>query len=157
MAASKPASPSANQSTAKPASRSPRSTNPAIASSSSTRSARIHQSVARAFHAGVSGLEKAALPLKGVGHFDEDLMIRWHEAPQVGELAIVPVADEHHRLPVDLVREQHRPVERAVVCRRRLQVQSGIPIGRLILPDDAYKAARGERVVGADALDARRK
>jgi DNA-binding winged helix-turn-helix (wHTH) protein/TolB-like protein len=49
------------------------------------------------------GVSVLQLPLEGVRHLREELPARSFERVRVGELAVVAVPDEQHRLPVDLV------------------------------------------------------
>src|SRR6185503_15723474 len=52
------------------------------------------------------------LPLERVGQLDEELPIESFEDALVGELTIIAIADEHDRLPIELIGKQRRTVER---------------------------------------------
>ena len=54
-----------------------------------------------------------ALALEGVRELDEELTVDLFEAILRGQHAVVAIADEHDRLPVQLVREQHLSADRA--------------------------------------------
>ena len=60
--------------------------------------------------------------------------------------AVVAVAQEHHRLPVDLVGEEGRPREGRVLPGDRGGVERGVAPRLDELPDQPQEGARGERV-----------
>src|SRR3954465_15871994 len=86
------------------------------------------------------------LALKGVGELHEKLAVHFLEAVLRRQHPIVAVADEHDRLPVQLVREQDLPADRSRLGRGAEGIQTGVAIGRHILRGSADKHARGERV-----------
>src|SRR5262249_1585940 len=95
--------------------------------------------------------------LQGIGKLDEHLAIELLEAPLLIERAVVAITEKHHRLPVELVGEESRTAEEAIVRRRRLEVERRITIRRHILADQPDEAARGKCVVRPDAFNPRGK
>src|SRR6476620_6712446 len=69
------------------------------------------------------------LPLPGVGQLDEELAVdRLQAAGRAWrrQIAVVAGADEQHRLPFQLVGEQHRTVEAARAIRHRERIERRI-------------------------------
>src|SRR5262249_62352445 len=80
----------------------------------------------------------AVSTLDGVRELDEDLPIAGLEAIEIAQLAVVAIAEKHHRLPVHLVGEQHLAAE----------------VGRLGASGDGIQRRRaGRRDVLRDAAD----
>ena len=96
------------------------------------------------------------LPLEGVGQLHEELAIQRRELLAIGELAVVAVADEHHRLPVELVGEQRRSAEFSFARCRVGGREERIAAGGHVLHDDARKEARRKGVGAAQTGDALR-
>ena len=68
------------------------------------------------------------LALEGVRELDEELTVDLLEAVLARQHPIVGVADEHDRLPVQLIREQHLPGDRPRLGEGAERIQAGIAI-----------------------------
>src|SRR5258707_14562996 len=86
------------------------------------------------------------LSLERIGELHEELSIARLEAARVRQRAVVAVADEHHRLPIELVGEKRRPAEFAAPDRDRRRIERWIARRADVLRDAAREQPRGERV-----------
>src|SRR3982751_2513514 len=82
-----------------------------------------------------------ALALEGVRELDEELTVDLLEAVVGRQHPIVAVADEHDRLPVQLIREQDLPADRSRLGRGAERIQTRVAIGCHILRGSADKHA----------------
>src|SRR3954464_15376660 len=95
------------------------------------------------------------LALEGIRELDEELTVDLLEAVLRRQHPIVAVADEHDRLPVQLVREQHLAAQRAVLGSSAEGVKTGLAIFRHILSGAAHEHPGGKRVRASHSRDAR--
>src|SRR5262245_43273188 len=96
---------------------------------------------ARAYRDGV-----ANSALKRVGEFDEHLAIEPFETVGVRQLAIVAVAEEHHRLPIQLVGKERGSTETPLAALHDRRIERRRARRRDVLPDSADEEPRRERV-----------
>ena len=95
------------------------------------------------------------LTLERVRKLHEELAIELFETIALRQLAVVAVADEHHRLPVEFVGQQRRAAEAAALRRHRIQIEQRVARRRDVLRDSAREESRGERVSTLDTRYAR--
>src|SRR6266850_3518129 len=95
-----------------------------------------------------------SLTLERIRELDEELPLG---APEVVlalvEGALVAVADEERRLPVQAIAEQRRPREVTAPARHLDEIQRWIAPRAHVLADDAQEDSRVEVVRGLQALD----
>src|SRR5437667_4477128 len=101
------------------------------------------------------GRSRTRLSLEGVGELDEQLALRAGKLLALVESALVPVAKEQRRLPVDAVAEESGAREARALAGNRDEVQRWIPPGADVLADEAEEGARVEVVGGLQALHPR--
>src|SRR6266404_4331748 len=95
------------------------------------------------------------LALNGVRQLHEELAIELLEAIEIAQLAVIAVADEHDRLPVDFVGEEQLAAEGARMRTGVDGIERRIAVRRDVLRDAADEHPRRERVGAANARDAR--